>query len=173
MDPLQALLQLQLASDSYAATHLHYITSYLTEDLFQTSQHIPKWTARISSLLSSKEASARWAGLCIAYQTSVLSKSVMMQSAQGWISFALPMLSVCVFTPPFEIIILFHCYSKKNEPAPVLKASIRLIRCIFTGATDTPEFQRQISTPNVPKFSQALISITEKYEDTELKVGKF
>lgn len=59
---------------------------------------------------------------------------------------------------------------KKAEAKPTLKASVRLIRCIFTGATDVPEFQRQLATPNVPKFSLALISLCEKYPDSELKV---
>lgn len=60
--------------------------------------------------------------------------------------------------------------SQKNEPLPTLKATIRLLRCIFTGASEVPEFQRQVSTPNVPKFSQALVSLGEKTDNEELKV---
>ena len=53
----------------------------------------------------------------------------------------------------------------------MLKAAVRLLRTVFTGATDTPEFQRQISTPNVPKFSAALLTLAEKHEKEEMKVG--
>ncbi|KAK7470430.1 hypothetical protein VKT23_001856 [Stygiomarasmius scandens] len=59
---------------------------------------------------------------------------------------------------------------KKKEPVPVIKAAVILCRTIFTGATDIPEFQRQVSTPNVPKFTAALISLLEKEPDVESKV---
>jgi len=60
---------------------------------------------------------------------------------------------------------------KKKEPVPVIKAAVILCRAIFTGATDIPEFQRQVSTPNVPKFTAALISLLEKESDVESKVS--
>lgn len=59
---------------------------------------------------------------------------------------------------------------KKNESMPCLKSSIRLVRYIFSNAGDVPEFQRQVVTPNVTKFSQALLSLVEKVEDEDLKV---
>jgi hypothetical protein len=42
---------------------------------------------------------------------------------------------------------------------------------IFSAATDVPEFQRQVATPNVSKFTAALIPLAEKHIDTELKVS--
>jgi hypothetical protein len=59
---------------------------------------------------------------------------------------------------------------KKNEPIPIIKSSVRLIRQLFSGATDIPEFQRQVATPNVPKFTNALASLAEKNLDMELTV---
>lgn len=50
------------------------------------------------------------------------------------------------------------------------KAAIRLIYFMFTTTTELSEFQRQVVTPNVPKFSNALISLTEKFADLGLKV---
>lgn len=149
--PLKTLLQLQLASDSYTVLHLPHILSSLTPAAFLPSPHTQKWTARISSLLYSKDPGARWAGLSIAHKTSIYSKSIMIECAQTWLAVALPILS-------------------RNEPAPTLKASIRLLCQIFTSATDVPEFQRQLATPNVPKFSAALISLADKQHDRELKV---
>jgi hypothetical protein len=93
--PLKSLLQLQLASDAYAAIHLPYILQSLTADAFVPSPHLSKWTARLNSLLSSKDAGGRWAGLLIALRTSALSKPIMIECAQGWISISLPVLSVC------------------------------------------------------------------------------
>lgn len=41
---------------------------------------------------------------------------------------------------------------------------------VFSNATDIPEFQRQVSTPNVPKLTAALVLFLEKDADLELKV---
>jgi hypothetical protein len=62
---------------------------------------------------------------------------------------------------------------KKNEPTPTLKGAVRLIRHILTAAVDITEFQRQVATPNVQKFSAALIVLIEKHADLELKVSLF
>ncbi|KAJ7721169.1 rRNA processing/ribosome biogenesis-domain-containing protein [Mycena maculata] len=149
--PLKALLQLQLGSDSYAVIHLPYILASLTAESLVPSSHSSKWTARINSLLHSKAPDARWAGLCIAHKSSVLSKSMMIECAQSWIGIALPVLS-------------------KKESAPIICASLRLLRVIFSAATDVPEFQRQVATPNVSKFTAALIPLAEKHVDVELKI---
>lgn len=47
---------------------------------------------------------------------------------------------------------------------------MRLLNHIFSTATDVPEFQRQLATPNVPKYSLALIALADKQEDREVKV---
>jgi hypothetical protein len=59
---------------------------------------------------------------------------------------------------------------KKAEPVPTLKAAIRLLSQIFTMAKDLPEFQRQVATPNVPKFSLVLVGLVQNQTDQELKV---
>lgn len=93
--PLKSLLQLQLASDSSAVINLPYVLDTLTYDDFLPSSHLTKWTTRINSLLYSKEVGGRWAGLCLAQRTSVLSKSTMVEFSQSWLGVALPILSVC------------------------------------------------------------------------------
>lgn len=92
--PLKVLLQLHLASDSNAVLQLPSVLSALNAETLQQSAHTQKWTTRIHSLLHSKDASARWAGLCIALQTSVHSRPIMLESAQSWVTVALPALSV-------------------------------------------------------------------------------
>ena len=165
---LKHLLQFQLASDALAVLHLPYVLSALNAEALQASAHVQKWTTRINSLLYSKDAGARWAGLCIAQQSSIYSKALMLECAQSWVTVALPLLSV-------RMSLLLHTTNftssfQKNEGIPILKGAVRLLRTVFTNATGVPEFQRQVSTPNVPKFSAALITIVEKKEDEELRV---
>ncbi|KAF4619590.1 hypothetical protein D9613_005172 [Agrocybe pediades] len=147
---LKNLLQTQLASDASAIRHLPYCLSSLTAECFLPSSHLAKWSTRIHALIHSKESGARWAGLCLAYRTALLSQRIMIDLAQSWITAVLPMLS-------------------RKEPVPVLKAAIRLLRTIFTTATDIPEFQRQVSVPNVVKFTSLVMSVADNV-DIELKV---
>jgi len=92
--PLKTLLQIHLASDISAANHLPNVLVFLNEECFLPSPHLVKWTTRINSLLHSKDSYGRWAGLCLACQTSRYSKEIMIEYAQGWLSVAIPLLSV-------------------------------------------------------------------------------
>ncbi|KDQ29473.1 hypothetical protein PLEOSDRAFT_1076209 [Pleurotus ostreatus PC15] len=62
-----------------------------------------------------------------------------------------------------------HLASDKTECVPVAKAAIRLGVLILMACADIPEFQRQISTPNVAKFTSSLIILAEKSASLELK----
>ncbi|KAF9012654.1 rRNA processing/ribosome biogenesis-domain-containing protein [Cyathus striatus] len=148
---LKLLLQIQLASDISAAQNLPFVLNSLATQSFFPSPHLAKWTTRVNSLLHSKEACARWAGLCIAHKTSVCSRSIMIEFGQSWLGVALPLLS-------------------KNEQTPVIKAAIRLARIIFTSLTDMSEFQRQVSNPNVPKFIASLIQTAQNTPELEVKL---
>ncbi|KAF7288291.1 RIX1 domain-containing protein [Mycena chlorophos] len=149
--PLKTLLQLQLASDSSAVAHLPFTLASLTAASLVPSPHSPKWTARINSLLHAKTSDARWAGLCLAHKTAFLSQAIMIECAQSWIGVALPLLA-------------------KKEPSPVHSAAVRLLRVIFSAATEMNEFQRQVATPNVLKFTTALMPLAESHPDVDLKV---
>ena len=91
---LKTLLQIQLASDASAVRHLPFSLTSLTRDSFKPSPHLAKWTTRIHALLHSKDSGARWAGLCLAYKTSVLSQKLMIETAQSYLGVAIPLLSV-------------------------------------------------------------------------------
>ncbi|KAI0082414.1 hypothetical protein K474DRAFT_1655179 [Panus rudis PR-1116 ss-1] len=151
MHPLKSILQLQISTDEQAVLYLPHILSVLKADDLHPSEHTHKWTTRLSSLMLSKDSAARWAGISLALKTAMLSKNILLDCAQSWVGAALPLLS-------------------KSEHVPTWKASIRLLRHVFTAAVDIPEFQRQVSIPNVPKFSQSLISVGEKCEDVALKI---
>jgi hypothetical protein len=94
MHPLEVILQLQLGSDQAAVLSLPSVVFSITPAHFESSPHLQKWISRVTSLIHSKHPGARWAGLCLALQTSMLSKDLMVESAQNWITIALPMLSV-------------------------------------------------------------------------------
>ncbi|KAF8505717.1 rRNA processing/ribosome biogenesis-domain-containing protein [Russula emetica] len=147
--PLKTFLHIQLASDNAAVLNLPHVIRFLSAQHLQPSPHLQKWMTRINALIHSKEPGACWAGLTIACQTSLLSRQVMLESARSWVSAALPLLS-------------------KQVPLPTLKTATRLLTHIFSVARDTPEFQRQIASPNVPKFSLALIAIAEDHSSREL-----
>lgn len=104
MDPashLKYLLQTQLATDSSAVRYLPYCLSTLTVECLLPSAHLAKWTTRILALFHSKDAGARWAGLCLAHKSSILSQKIMIDCAQSWITVVLPMLSVGAFVYGF------------------------------------------------------------------------
>ncbi|KAH9899725.1 rRNA processing/ribosome biogenesis-domain-containing protein, partial [Cubamyces lactineus] len=147
---LRDLLQLQLASDAYTVLHLPFVLESLSKEDFQPSAHTQKWIARVNSLIHSKDPGARWSGLCLAFQTAVFSRNIMLECAQSWVAAAMSLLV--------------------NQPVPTTKAAIRLLRLVFSSAMDVPEFQRQLCVPNVPKFGNALIAIAEKETNTEVNL---
>ncbi|KAI0677400.1 rRNA processing/ribosome biogenesis-domain-containing protein [Trametes maxima] len=147
---LRDLLQLQLASDSSAVVYLPFVLDALSREDLQPSAHTQKWIARVNSLIHSKDPGAKWSGLCLAFQTALYSKSIMLECAQGWVSAAMSLLV--------------------NQSLPTMKAAIRLLRLVFSNAMDVPEFQRQVCMPNVPKFGNALIAIAEKEANVEVNL---
>jgi len=171
--PLKTLLNLHLASDASAALHLPYILSVLSPDSFASSPHLTKWLLRVNSLLHSKDASAKWCGLCLAHATSMQSRSLMIENAHSWMQVALPILSVrwALASTFFTQLISFCVTGQRKEPLPVIKAAMALCRVVFTTATDVPEFQRQVSTPNIPKFTAALVQcVDNELMEMEAKV---
>ena len=91
---LKELLQVQLASDSYAVLHLPFVLETLTKEDFAPSAHTQKWIARVNSLIHSKDSGAKWSGLCLAFQTATFSKDLMLECAQSWVGAAMPLFLV-------------------------------------------------------------------------------
>ncbi len=113
---LKDLLQVQLASDSYAVLHLPFVLETLTKSDFSPSAHTQKWIARVNSLVHSKDPAARWCGLCLAHQTAILSRDIMLECAQSWVGAAMPLLMVCSL--PY--------YRKRDTQTIVCRTSLRL-----------------------------------------------
>jgi len=91
---IKSLLQFHLASDPSSVKNLPFCLSTLTPECLRPSAHLAKWTNRIHSLIHSKDSGARWAGLSLAYKTSLLRRTIMIECSQSWVVVALPALSV-------------------------------------------------------------------------------
>ena len=169
-DLFQTFLQIHISTDASALSNLPSVINSLssTTDL-ESSPHLVKWTHRVSSLIHSRETGARWAGIMLALHTSRLSRSILLSNAQNWVSVILPMLSVSFPNQSVPLVPMFTL-AQRNESLAVWKASIRLIAFVFTSTTNLAEFQRHVVTPNVPKFSAALLSLVGKQPEEELKV---
>ena len=92
---LKEFLQVQLASDSSAVLHLPFVLEAVAKEDFTPSTHTQKWIARLNSLIHARDPAAKWAGLCLAFQTAAFSRDLMLECAQGWVGSAMPLLVVC------------------------------------------------------------------------------
>ena len=98
-DLLPVLLKTYVLDDFHAVENLPTILSSLKESL-DASPSLTKWLNRTTALIHSNDTGVRWAGLCLALRTSMLSRNAMVSAGQSWITVCLPLLSVSsnVFT---------------------------------------------------------------------------
>lgn len=164
---LDVLLQSYFATDEGIVQHLPAILDSLSPSLFERSAQFTKWTNRINALLHSKQPAPRWAGLVLAHQTSLHSREIMVDNAQGWISVALPIISVRE-----HVLHGIRTHRlQRSEAVASQSAAIRLLCYICAKARESRDFQRQVVFPIVPKFSAAMVALAESSLDTHLKVG--
>lgn len=92
-DVLGAILQ-TLQKDSDIVAKLPSVLNALLSPQIDISSSLNRWTSRVDSLIHSKEYGARWAGIILALETARRSRSVLLDSGQGWVTAVLPSLSV-------------------------------------------------------------------------------
>jgi len=95
--PLKTFLNIHLASDASALLHLPFVLNSLTSENLASSSHLPKWIARVQSLLHSKDTGGRWVGLVLAQKTVLLSQGLLLEYGQSWAGIALLLISVRLF----------------------------------------------------------------------------
>jgi len=95
--PLKTFLNIHLASDVSVLLHLPFVLDSLTSENLAPSSHLPKWIARVQSLLHSKETGGRWAGMVLAQKTVLLSQGLLLEYGQSWAGVALLSISVRLF----------------------------------------------------------------------------
>lgn len=114
-DILHTFLTFHLANDSTAAHHIPLVLSGLSSQTIEGSQNLSKWTNRVNALIHARDSGARWSGLCLALETSRLSRSFLLGSAQSWIAVVLPMLSVSQLRLTTVRCLFAHIRPKENR----------------------------------------------------------
>jgi hypothetical protein len=169
MGSLDILLHSYFTNDERVVQHLPAIIDSLEPSNFGSTAQNSKWTNRINALLHAKQPASRWAGLVLAHHTSLHSKDIMVDQAQSWLAIALPIISVSFL---FHFPTLAHFFFQRREAAPCQSAAIRLLCYVCAKAREMRDFQRQVVLPIVPKFSAAMIALTEASTDNHFKVRR-
>ena len=94
MDPLDHVLTALIATDSAAVANLPVVLGALEGVSLRASAHLRKLVARLSTLMHSKEPSARWVGICIANHCFKQDRDAVLEHAHVWVATCLPILSV-------------------------------------------------------------------------------
>ncbi|EPS36341.1 hypothetical protein H072_10158 [Dactylellina haptotyla CBS 200.50] len=114
----------------------------------EASLLLHKLKTRISSLLQSRVAPARWAGVCLV-KAGVESSPSFLQNVAPW----MPMLLKMVARPEF----------------PTERAIATLTR-IFVLTTSKPALTRELTSPHLPTFCQHLLALAASSQDHILPV---
>jgi hypothetical protein len=56
-----------------------------------------------------------------------------------------------------SLIVIFY---QRPEPTAVQEEAIKTLLMLFAKAADKPEVQREVTTPNLPKFNHALLNLS-------------
>jgi hypothetical protein len=160
---LEGLLRLQLSSDAVSALYLPSVLSTLSSIHFSTStdSQIHKWATRVISLMQSKDASARWAGACLAKKTAELRSELGVEYAQRWINLTLPLLSVRSIEPLRSCILgIFSETSPESGTSSSLESVNRLTDVSFRDYNSSSRVQKTIINAYRPKIQRSALGIT-------------
>ncbi|ORY04850.1 hypothetical protein K493DRAFT_333800 [Basidiobolus meristosporus CBS 931.73] len=148
---LNSLINHYLSTETAVGTHVPYILETITyHGLLENDRNdeldeaIHKWETRVTSLLQSKIASARWAGVSFV-KISLDNNELYNQNVTHWVSALLS----SVMRP---------------EPTPVLESIITTLSELFKRTARKPEFQREVTTAFLPRFNVCLLSLSENQE---------
>ncbi|KAI9023758.1 rRNA processing/ribosome biogenesis-domain-containing protein [Phycomyces nitens] len=116
-----------------------------TEDNVEESAVFRKWTVRLNALLNSKNASVRCAAIALIKITCEQSSAMLVANIQTW---SMQLLNLVL----------------KPEPEIVHKEAITTLSYIFQYTANKPELQREITSPNMSRFNQALLTLSQNRE---------
>ncbi|CAM0135953.1 hypothetical protein VKS41_001601 [Umbelopsis sp. WA50703] len=144
-DQLQGLLA-YLLNDSQIERYLPFVLESLSlaryiEDDSAESTNFHKWITRLNSLLHSKNSTARYAGITLIRATCEQSNMLYLANVSSWVPNILNLLT-------------------RPEPTAVQEEAIKTLLMLFAKAADKPEVQREVTTPNLPKFNHALLNLS-------------
>ncbi|KAJ2961569.1 hypothetical protein NQZ79_g3157 [Umbelopsis isabellina] len=144
-DQLQGLLA-YLSNDSQIERYLPFVLESLSltryiEDDSADSINYHKWITRLNSLLHSKNSTARYAGITLIRATCEQSNTLYLANVSSWVPNVLNLLT-------------------RPEPTAVQEESIKTLQMLFAKTADKPEVQREVTSPNLPKFNHALLTLS-------------
>ncbi|SAL95775.1 hypothetical protein [Absidia glauca] len=158
VDMLAQLVSYYLNDDATIHNNLPFIMdTILTRSLLKDQESNEdltavrrKWTTRLNSLIQSKQATARWSAIVLIKLTCEQSPSLLFAHIRSWTGQLLGLVA-------------------KQESTIVHKAAIETLSYLFSYTSNKPELLREITTPNLPRFNQALLSVCKS--DTLLPVA--
>jgi hypothetical protein len=56
--------------------------------------------------------------------------------------------------------VLTRCIYQRPEPTSVHEIAIKTLTMLFSKTVDKPEVQREVTTPNLPKFNHTLLNLS-------------
>ncbi|KAI8369294.1 rRNA processing/ribosome biogenesis-domain-containing protein [Radiomyces spectabilis] len=140
-----------ISNDEKASHHLPFVLTMLVNhrllcDSSEAAETVQrKWTVRLNALLQSKQASTRWAAVTLVKVTCEQSPRLYMTHLRSWSAQLLGFVA-------------------KPEPTMIHAETIRTLSWLFTQTVDKPELQREVTTPNLPRFNQALLTLAGNAE---------
>ncbi|GAB5586826.1 hypothetical protein Unana1_01726 [Umbelopsis nana] len=144
-DQLHGLLS-YLADENHVEAHLPFILesvlyNRLLDDESADLAKFHKWITRLNSLLHSKNSTARWAGILLIKATYEQSNALYLANVSSWVLNILNVLT-------------------RPEPTSVHEIAIKTLTALFAKTVDKPEVQREVTTPNLPKFNHTLLNLS-------------
>ncbi|KAG0166848.1 hypothetical protein DFQ28_001083 [Apophysomyces sp. BC1034] len=94
---------------------------------------------------TSKHVPARWAAISLIKITCEQSPALLLANIRAWTAQLLGLVL-------------------KPEPTMIHEEAIRTLSFLFASTIDKPELQREVTTPNLPRFNQALVSLSQNRE---------
>ncbi|KAI9288705.1 rRNA processing/ribosome biogenesis-domain-containing protein [Umbelopsis sp. AD052] len=144
-DQLQGLLG-QLADENHIESNLPFVLEsisnnrYLDDESSDLSK-FHKWITRLNSLLHSKNSTARWASISLIKATCEQSSKLYHANVASWVLNILNILT-------------------RPEPTSVHDMAIKTLTLLFAKTADKPEVQREVTSPNLPKFNHTLLNLS-------------
>ncbi|KAI8994697.1 rRNA processing/ribosome biogenesis-domain-containing protein [Pilobolus umbonatus] len=149
-----SLISLHLSSERTVESNFTFVLdSIITHGLFNEKEEpneelslaYKKWVQRLNLLLQSKNPTVRYCVISLIKTTCKQSHTLLLANAKQWSAQLLGFLA------------------KKDLPL-IYQESIDTLSFIFSYTVNKPELQREITSPNLPRFNQLLIQLSQDAE---------
>ncbi|KAI9243822.1 rRNA processing/ribosome biogenesis-domain-containing protein [Phascolomyces articulosus] len=152
---LSRILNDYLVNESHISNYLPFILEAITHNHLLIDQENTndndavvkrKWTVRLNALLGSKQASTRWAAICLIKETCQQSESLYVTSVQTWTAQLLGVLA------------------KPAETNLMISTTIETLSLLFEKTVGKAELHAEVTIKSLPRFNQLLLSLSSQPE---------